>query len=162
MRLLLVVSLLPLAAFASACDETADAQVAWYDPAPLLANLSREDAREARRRVGPLEALPFYDLNVRLADDQRTFVLDEDVYFTNTLGAGLPDVVLRVHANDVAQTPPVTLESAECVGTSCQVDHDGRSAILFRFASPLHPTVACVCGFVCAATSSTSTRRAPG
>ncbi|MCA9612541.1 MAG: hypothetical protein KC586_07245, partial [Myxococcales bacterium] len=44
-----------------------------------------------------------------------------------------------VHANDVAQTPPVTLESAECVGTSCQVDHDGRSAILFRFATPLPP-----------------------
>lgn len=139
MRLLLALSMLPLIALASACGDEANAQVAWYDPTPLLANLTDEDRREARRRVGLLDALPFYDLDVRLADDQRTFTLTEDVYFTNTLGAGLPDVVLRIHANDVASTPPVSLEGAECVGTPCQVDHDGRSAILFRFAQPLPP-----------------------
>lgn len=139
MRVLLALSMLPLLALASACGDEANAQVAWYDPAPLLANLSPEDQREARRRVGPLDAVTLYDLDVRLADDQRSFTLTEDVYFTNTLGAGLPDVVLRIHANDVAQTPPVTLEGAECVGAPCQVDHDGRSAVLFRFAQPLPP-----------------------
>ncbi len=139
-RVLLALSLLSLVALVSACDDVADAQVAWYDPAPLLTNLSAAERREARRRVGPLDALTFYDLDVRLADDQRQFELTEDVYFTNTLGAGLPDIVLRVHANDVAARPPVSLVGAECVGTPCQVDFDGRSAILFRFAEALPPS----------------------
>lgn len=142
-RLTLVLTALvlaPLVLTSSGCDERVDAQASWYDPSALLANLRPEDRREAAERVGPLDALPFYDLELRLADDQRTFELTEDVYYTNTLGQPLDELVLRVHANDVGETPQVAVAGVECVDLACQVGFDGRSAITLRFATPLAPS----------------------
>ena len=122
------------------CDETADAQTQWYEAAPLLRNLRPEDRREAAQYApSGLDTLPLYDLDIRLSDDQREMQAQEDVWFTNTTTETLPDVALRIYANAVGTEPRVRLTGSECIGTSCQVEFDGRSTIVIHPEHPVAP-----------------------
>ncbi|HJK99828.1 MAG TPA: M1 family aminopeptidase [Polyangiaceae bacterium LLY-WYZ-15_(1-7)] len=136
--------LLGLAALATlpvgACDDEADAQAQWYDPQALLDALRPPDRRRAvayGQAHGGLDALPFYEMDIGLADDQSEFEMTETVWYTNTTGGPLDEVVLRIYANAVGEQPRVELRGSECLGAACRVDFDGRSAITFRLAEPL-------------------------
>lgn len=136
--LLLLLALSP----APACgDNSADAQVQWFDPATLASNLREADRRSASRSLAPLEAhqVPLYDLDLRVAADQATFELGEEIYFTNTTGAPLESVVLRIYANAIGDSAQVRLTGSRCTGARCQVSWDGRSVFEVRPETPIAP-----------------------
>lgn len=133
--------MLALPLLSTGCDDTADAQSSWYDPQPLLRNLRPEERRSAAEHARPhaLDALPLYELDVHLSADQRRMRAREEIWFTNTYGEALSDVVLRIYANAVGDNPRVQLRGSECVDAACQVAFDGRSAITITPAAPLQP-----------------------
>ncbi len=112
---------------------------AWYDPSTLLTNLRAEDRREVALRVGPAGAggVTFYDLDLDLADDQRSFRMTEEIWFTNTTGQVLSDVALRIFANAVGERPRVSVLETTCVHARCAVRTDARHAALT--VVPEHP-----------------------
>lgn len=125
----------------SGCDDNADAQVQWFDPGDLLDNLRAEDQRTAARAVAPLslDQLPLYDLDLRVSDDQSSFEMAEEIYFTNTTGRPLESVVLRLYANAVGDRAQVSLTGSRCIGASCQVAWDRRSVFEVRPSEALAP-----------------------
>jgi hypothetical protein len=141
MRVLLSFSLLCVVACHDAGAQATESAPAWYDADTLLDNLRREDRRAAAEAVAPLQLnqLPFYDLDLALADDQATFQMVEDIYYTNTTGVPQTSLVLRLYANAVGESAQVLLSGSECVGLSCQVRWDNRSVFEVRPATPLPP-----------------------
>lgn len=141
-------SLLAAALLASA---TSFAQTPFYDAAPLLPSLRPEARRTAftAAQVSSPDALPRYDLELRLDDDGRRFTLRETFSFTNTERAPMREVVLRVYANAArpAQTqgarttviPPVRFVQGRCELAACEVTAASPSAIVLRLAAPLAP-----------------------
>lgn len=124
------------------CDDEADAQEGWYDATPLLESVRRAERADLAAQVGvnDLTVLPLYDLRVQLEPGSRDFGIDEELWFTNTTGGPLSEIVLRVFANAVGAPgapPAVRLASSECHGVVCQVGWDGQSAITFTPPSPL-------------------------
>jgi len=112
---------------------------AQYDPAPLLESLRpSERARVPQQaRVGA-DALPRYALTIDLADDLRSFELDETIDWTNRTGRAHASVVLRIFVNAVAAQPPVELVSGECLdGVACTAQAPDPSAIVVRPAQPV-------------------------
>ncbi len=112
----------------------------WYDPSPLLVNLRAEDRRalSSRASSGELAAIPFYDLDLELADDQRTFRMTEEVWFTNTTGEVLRELALRIFANAVGERPRISVVEASCVEASCRVRvHDRHAALTVVPAEPI-------------------------
>jgi len=122
------------------CEDgpAAEAQVQWFEAEPLLANLRAEDRRGAAGFVAPraLDAIPLHDLEVQVADDLSTFTAVEELYFTNTTGAELPTVVLRLYGNAVGDAPRIRVRQSGCVGARCAIAVE-RSAIEVRPAAPL-------------------------
>lgn len=132
-------------------SSTALAQAPFYDVAPLLPSLrgaARRDAFAAARASAP-DALPRYDLTIRLADDARRFTLDEALSFTNTERAPMREVVLRVYAN-ASHTPQApgarstTLPrmrflQGRCELSPCTVTQESPSVLVLRLATPLPP-----------------------
>jgi hypothetical protein len=109
----------------------------WYDVAPLLVSL-RPTARahqqlEEALHVARLEDLPLYDLDVSVDSDAARFTLGEDVWFTNTTNAPLPDLVFRVYVNAApaeGSVPQVRFLSGSCVdGPPCVVTVPTPSAV---------------------------------
>ncbi len=133
--------LLVLAALPAGCDKEADAQAAWYDPAPLLQSLRANERAGILRSAGitRLDALPLYDFDLEIAPDLGSFTLKEDIWLTNTYGQPLNEVVFRIFANATAETPPVTLTGSECVGQRCRVAFDGSSVITVTPSSAIAP-----------------------
>ncbi len=112
----------------------------WYDAQSLLLNLRPEDQREAARYAPQgIDSITLYDMAVRLTPNHRFFYLREDIYYTNTTGQTLSDVVLRVYANAVGEQSRVALLQGRCFGRECTVEEEGRSAIVARLAQPLRP-----------------------
>jgi len=120
-----------------ACSGDADAQATWYEPAPLLASVRPEAQQTAEHVLGDLSALPLYDLRLDLAHDLASFELHEDVYYTNTEGAPLRDIVLRVYANHGEEHPAVTLAEASCEGQPCVVGWQPSGALTLTPRTPL-------------------------
>ena len=120
----------------------ATASGAWYDAAPLLGSLrpaARVDLAKAAG-VARLEDLPLYDLTLVLDVDKGTFVLGEDVWFTNTEASPLDEVVLRIYGNAVVTKAgaPVTFLSGSCsIGGTCVVSRESDSALSVKPASPV-------------------------
>lgn len=131
---------------------------AWYDAAPMLASLRapvRADPASLARAAGvaTLDALPLYDLRVDLSMRDAQYRLDEEVWFTNTEGAALDELVFRVYANAVGGTsgssgaaatpgrtvtlPPVRLVRGSCNGVACTVTAERPDVIAVRLAAPL-------------------------
>src|SRR5690606_13957171 len=108
---------------------------AWYETGDLLASL-REAERAgvvAQAGLGSASELALYELRVELADDLRSFELDETIWFTNRAGRPLSEIVLRVYANAVSDEPLVSLVRGECLdGVACRVGDAARSAIVVR------------------------------
>ncbi len=121
-----------------------DRATAWYDPAPLLVSL-RPDARAGIATalgVARLEDLPLYDLDLRYEPGGSSFALDEDVWFTNTTGASLPDLVFRIYANAAVPStgPLVRLRSGSCADDPrCVITAPNSSALLVQPSIPLPP-----------------------
>ncbi|MEM9066868.1 MAG: M1 family aminopeptidase [Myxococcota bacterium] len=114
--------------FLHGCGAPAQGQdVAWYDPAPLLANLRADDRRNVSSYTphGP-NAVPYYDLDLSLAHNQTRFEMDEEVWFTNTTGGELEDLVLRVFANSVGDSPRIRVSDVRCVAATCTSEIDAR------------------------------------
>ena len=137
-----------LAAFVLA-GSTAAAQTPFYDVAPLLPSLRGDARRNAftAAQTAP-DALPRYDLTLRLDDDGRRFTLGESFSFTNTTSSPMSEVVLRVYANAArpasqgARTtviPPIRFTQGRCENVRCDVTAPSPSVIVLRFASPLAP-----------------------
>ncbi|HEY2511622.1 MAG TPA: M1 family aminopeptidase [Polyangiaceae bacterium] len=116
----------------------------WYDATPLLSSL-RPAARSglpAALGVSSLEDLPLYDLDLRYDPAAApSFALTEDVWFTNTTGAPLPDLVFRIYAN--AAPPPtgplVRFLSGACEGAPCTITSPNPGALHVQPSAPLAP-----------------------
>jgi hypothetical protein len=83
--------------------------------------------------VARLEDLPLYDLDISVDPDAARFSLGEEVWFTNTTGAPLPDLVFRVYVNAApaeGSLPQVRFVSGSCVdGPRCVVTVATPSAV---------------------------------
>ncbi len=122
----------------------------FYDPTPSLASL-RPEARQSLAAAGltALDALPGYDLSLTVQPTSRTFVLHEEVYFTNPERSPLREVVLRLYANavrpsasrpgDPTWTPPVRFTRGACTEATCAVVAESPSVIVVRPSAPLPP-----------------------
>ncbi len=116
----------------------------WYDASPLLVSL-RPDARAGLTQalgVGRLEDLTLYDLDLAYDAAAATYALGEDVWFTNTTGAPLPDLVLRIYANasPPESGPQVRFVSGSCVDdAACALSVATPSAIHVQPGAPIAP-----------------------
>ncbi len=112
---------------------------AGYDVAPLLESLRPDERARVPRQAGvPADALPLYAMTIDLADDLRSFELDETVWWTNRSGRALSSVVFRVYVNAVAPTPLVELLEGSCLdGVSCTTTTPSPSAIVVEPASAI-------------------------
>ncbi len=118
-------------------------ETAWYDPTPLLVSL-RPDARAGLTTAlgARVEDLPLYDLDLRYEASAPSFALDEDVWFTNTTGTSLPDLVFRIYANAAVPStaPLVHLRSGSCADDPrCVITTPNPGAILVQPSIPLPP-----------------------
>ena len=116
----------------------------WYDATPLLVSL-RPDARVGLAQalgVTRIEDLPLYDLDLSYDPAQATFTLGEDVWFTNTTGAPLSDLVLRIYANASPPDggPQVRFVSGSCLADArCGFSMASPSAVRVALLNPLPP-----------------------
>jgi hypothetical protein len=112
----------------------------WYDAEPLLASVRPDQREVAKRATEPksLTDLPLYDLAIDLSDDLGELDLTEKVYFTNTFGAPLGEVALRIYANATGEQHPVELVSGACFeGPSCKVSAPAPSVVVATLAEPV-------------------------
>jgi len=112
----------------------------WYDAEPLLASVRPDQREVAKRATEPksLTDLPLYDLAIELSDDLGELDLTEKVYFTNTFGAPLGEVALRIYANATGDQHPVKLKSGVCFeGPRCTVSAPTPSVVVATLAEPL-------------------------
>ncbi len=119
---------------------TAPSAKTWYDAAPLALSLRADDRATAASAAGvkSLNDLPLYDLEIELADDLARAEVKETLFFTNSLGKRLDELVLRVYANAVGEAPPVKLVSGACSdGPSCSVSAASPSVIVVKLLTPL-------------------------
>src|ERR1700735_1435687 len=92
----------------------------WYDPSELQVSI-RPEARSglmAALGLARNDDLTFYDLALAYDPSATSFKLGEDVWFTNTTTAALPDIVLRIYANAMPPSsgPEVQFVSGTCIG----------------------------------------------
>ena len=119
------------------------AQPEWYATDALLASLRPEERARVTRQAGLREAneLPLYSISVDIADDLRSFTLDETAWVTNRAGRPLTELVFRIFVNATVpdgRPPWVELIEGECLdGVSCTVSAVSPSAIVVRPAQPL-------------------------
>jgi hypothetical protein len=139
---LLLVLALGGAVYAQSRVAAATAGDAWYDATSLLVSL-RPDARAGiSHALGVIhtEDLTFYDLDLAYDAALARFSLGEDVWFTNTTSAPLPDLVFRVYANAAPPDtgPQVRFVSGSCVGDArCTMAMVTPSALHVQLGSPV-------------------------
>ena len=104
--------------------------------------------RSAPPGGGRLEDLTLYDLELALEIDPGTFHVGEEIWFTNTTGGPLDEVVLRIYANahgaggGGGAAPKVSFAKAACGGpgispVDCSVTQEGASTLVARPKSML-------------------------
>ncbi|HEY1958334.1 MAG TPA: M1 family aminopeptidase [Polyangiaceae bacterium] len=122
-------------------DKADDALVTkWYDPALLTTDVRPDALRGLEQTAGPLDELTLYDFDLDIADDARSFKLDERVYYENKTGGTLNDVMFRMYANTPpAGEAPEKLLRGHCVQTTCNVQSVGRDTIVVHPEKPLPP-----------------------
>ncbi len=130
-----------LAHVLDARDKADDALVtAWYDTKLLTSDVRPEALRGLEATAGPLDELTLYDFDLDVADDARSFKLDERVYYENKTGGTLADVMFRMYADTPPQgDPPEKLLRGHCVQSACTVETAGRDTIVVHPAQPLPP-----------------------
>ncbi|MGO8992269.1 MAG: M1 family aminopeptidase [Polyangiaceae bacterium] len=117
----------------------------WYDAAPLFVSI-RPDARAGLTRalgIARAEDLTLYDLDLAYDPTPAAFTLSETVWFTNTSGAPLPDLVFRIYANASPPDagPQVRFVSGACEGDpGCVVTTPNPSAVRVQPSSVLAPS----------------------
>jgi hypothetical protein len=114
----------------------------WYDAGPLTVSIRPEARAGLTKALGVehLEDLTLYDLDLAYDPSAATFTLAEDVWFTNTTSAPLPDLVFRVYANAAPPDsgPQVRFVSGWCVDDSgCAIAPAGPSAIHLTPSAPI-------------------------
>jgi hypothetical protein len=112
----------------------------WYDATSLLVSLRPEARAGISHALGVVrtEDLTFYDLDLAYDAALARFSLGEDVWFTNTTSAPLPDLVFRVYANAAPPDsgPQVRFVSGSCVGDArCTMEMVTPSALHVQLAS---------------------------
>jgi hypothetical protein len=113
---------------------------AWYDPKLLTADVRPEVLRSLEATTGPLDQLPFYDIDLDVQTAASTFVLTERVYFQNRSTQPLADLMFRMYANTPARGDlPERLARGHCVQTACTVETGGRDTIVVHPAQALAP-----------------------
>ncbi len=112
----------------------------WYDAAPLAESLRSDERVGAAAGAGvkSLSDLPLYDLEIDLRDDLGQAEIGQTLYFTNSLGSSLEEIVLRIYANAVGESPPVKLLKGSCSeGPSCTMSATEPSVIVAKLDKPL-------------------------
>jgi hypothetical protein len=114
----------------------------WYDAADLTSTLRNAERRTIVQQAQLTNAneLPLYELNVDIADDLRSFTLEETVLFTNRTDRPLSEVVFRIYANAIpieGETPLVSFTSGECVGVSCRTAQTAPSTLVVTPATSI-------------------------
>lgn len=132
------------------------ANAQWYDPAPLLASMrpAARAALPASAGLARLDSVPLYDLELDANPEAHSFRVREELYFTNTESAALPDLVLRLYANTTQHgaqgaqgavvLPAIRLTRSGCKNEngqeiSCTITADSSSVITVRPAQPIAP-----------------------
>lgn len=132
---------------------TLAARSALAQPAPAQPALRPWARAElARLSAGPSPlAMPRYALAVSLADAGRTVTVDETLRYTNTTGAPLREVILRVYANATRPQAPgvqrpvgpaLRFVRGSCEGLACVVSAPSDAVLAVQLASPLAPGAA--------------------
>lgn len=128
-------------------------RVDWYDPAPLLVSLRPEISRNSAELVSRLAGinhlndLPLYDLQVELDSAAGSFTLSQNIWYTNTTGASLAEIVLRLYSNTVGtrtasdrSSASVRLVAGLCTrGPECHIEPVSESALSVRLHHELPP-----------------------
>jgi hypothetical protein len=136
---------IPAASRAQAPEGAPSAGPPTYDAASLLASLRPEERARAvtDAQLRDANELSLYELGVEVADDLRSFTLDETARLTNRTSAPWTVVVFRVHANAVGpsgERPLVELVSGACLdGARCTVEASSPSTIVVRPGRALAP-----------------------
>ena len=128
-----------LAAALAVRDREDDAHFsAWYDPQLLTDDVRPDVLKNLAATTGPLDQVPLYDFDLTIADDARTFLVDERVYFQNRSNAPLHDLVFRIYANTPqGRDAPETFLRGHCVQTACTVQAEGRDIVVVHPAEPI-------------------------
>ncbi|MCS6856165.1 MAG: M1 family metallopeptidase [Sandaracinaceae bacterium] len=89
--------------------------------------------------VSSLEELPRIALDVEVDDTLSLVRVREEMRIRNSEDRPWNEVVLRLFANAMTNPPPLRLLSGRCLETSCRVEAQSPSVIVFRPSAPLRP-----------------------
>ena len=107
-----------------------------YDADPMLASLRPAERARAvsQAGLGAPNALPLYDMTIDVADDLRSFTMEEEAWVHNDSSAPWGSVVFRVFVN-TTRADAVRLESLSCEAVRCDHEQPDASAIVVRIVS---------------------------
>ncbi|RZO64797.1 MAG: hypothetical protein EVA89_03575 [Sandaracinaceae bacterium] len=111
-----------------------------YDADPMLASLRPAERARAvsQAGLGAPNALPLYDMTIDVADDLRSFTMEEEAWVHNDSSAPWGSVVFRVFVN-TTRADAVRLESLSCEAVRCDHEQPDASAIVVSPAAPVPP-----------------------
>ncbi len=139
MRAALLLLFLALCFLGTGCSKASKPANSGYDAAPFSASLRGGEVERAETALSAaLNSLPYYALELNVAESLRAFDLKETLHFQNRKGTALKEVVLRVYVNATADKPPVQFLKGSCLdGRSCNVSLRGPSTIVVALDKPL-------------------------
>lgn len=112
---------------------------------------SARAALPASAGLARLDTVPLYDLELDANPEAHSFRVREELYYTNTESAALPDLVLRLYANTTQHAtqgsvvlPAIRMTRSGCKNESgqemaCTITADSPSVITVRPAQPIAP-----------------------
>jgi hypothetical protein len=115
------------------------------DVAPLLESLRPSVRADLPSELGPLERLPYYELDMTIANDLSSYTMRERIEFTNTTRTPMRDVVVRIFANSAPGPAAVTVRSSSCGAptgsptVACRVETVNPTALRIVPARALAP-----------------------
>ncbi|MET0385852.1 MAG: M1 family aminopeptidase [Polyangiales bacterium] len=89
--------------------------------------------------LAAFERLPFYELDLRVADDLASYTLTETLELTNTGKAPLSKLVLRLFGNAGSAAPAIQVESGTCAPRACKLAQPRPSVIELQLKAALPP-----------------------
>jgi hypothetical protein len=132
-----------LACLTPAADEGIAPTVAAPPPPVEIAGLELlRDPGAFVDKVGPLESLPRYDLDLSISDVANRYEGRGTLTWTNTTGESVSSLPLLLHPNapkelGAATTASLELRKADCVGCSLRTERPSLSVL--DLAAPLPP-----------------------
>ena len=108
-----------------------------YDAKPLRLALRSSEREASHATPSALGRVPLYDLKLEVSGSLARYKLEQEIYFENQDAEILEEVVLRLYANAVADSPPIRFVSGKCHKTSCALSQPAASVVVVKPERPL-------------------------